>query len=144
MKRLLILAFILFTSFHGFGQEWGTVQKNKVTFKEIGPIWPGCKGESEAQRDDCFNRMLTKHITENFKYPAEAYTKNEQGKVFVEFIVNEYGQVEVKKVTGGSKALQEEAKRNILAIPKMTKPGMMAGKPKAIKFTVPFTFKTGK
>ena len=52
--------------------------------------------------------------------------------------------VEVKNVSGGSKALQDEAKRNIMAIPKMAKPGMMGGKPRTIKFTVPFTFKTGK
>ncbi len=47
-------------------------------------------------------------------------------------------------VSGGTKALQDEAKRNIMTIPKMSKPGMLAGKPRAIKMTVPFTFKTGK
>ena len=51
--------------------------------------------------------------------------------------------VEIKSATGATKALQEEAKRNILAIPKM-KPGMMGGKFRAIKYTIPFTFKTGK
>ena len=87
---------------------------------------------------------MAKHIAQNFKYPAESYKKNEQGKVIVEFIINEQGIVEVKSVSGGTKALQEEAKRNIMAIPKMTKPGMMGGKPRSIKFIVPFTFKTGK
>ena len=64
--------------------------------------------------------------------------------MIVEFIINEQGLVEVKNVSGGSKALQDEAKRNIMAIPKMAKPGMMGGKARPIKFTVPFTFKTGK
>lgn len=145
MKNLLILTAILFSSTCLFSQEeWGNVERNKVTLKEIGPVWPGCEEGSAAQRDDCFNNKLSAHIVKNFKYPAEAYKKNEQGRVLIEFIINEKGLVEITKVSGGSKALQEEAKRNILSIPKMVKPGMMAGKPKAIRFTVPLTFKTGK
>ncbi len=145
MKKILILTLVLFASTHVFSQEeWGNVEKNKVTLKEIGPIWPGCEGQSAAERDDCFNKKLAGHISKNFKYPPEAYKRNEQGRVLVDFIINEKGLVEVKKVSGGTKALQEEAKRNILAIPKMAKPGMMGGKPRAINFTVPFTFKTGK
>jgi protein TonB len=47
-------------------------------------------------------------------------------------------------VSGGAPSLQEEARRNISLIPKMVRPGMYAGKPKAIQYTVPFDFKTGK
>ncbi len=145
MKKLVIVSLILLSSATLFSQEeWGDVQKNKVTLKEIAPIWPGCEEQSVAKRDDCFNNKLAAHIAKNFKYPAEAYKKNEQGKVLVDFIINEKGMVEVKSVSGGTKALQEEARRNIMSIPKMAKPGMMGGKPRAIKFTVPFTFKTGK
>lgn len=143
MKNLLITVCILFSTTIFAQQEWGDVQKNKVTLKEIAPIWPGCTG-TVAQRDNCFNQKLAVHISKNFKYPPEAYKKNEQGKVIVEFIINEQGLVEVKNVSGGSKSLQEEAKRNILTIPKMAKPGMLGGKPRAIKYTVPITFKTGK
>lgn len=143
MKNL-ILALILFSSFTVFSQEWGGVDKNTLTIKEISPIWPGCEDGDVTKRDNCFNQKLSAHISKNFKYPAESYKKNEQGKVTVEFIINEKGLVEVKKVSGGTKALQDEAKRNILAIPKMAKPGMLAGKPRAISYTVPFNFKTGK
>ena len=62
----------------------------------------------------------------------------------VEFYVNEQGTIDIKSISGGSKSLQAEAKRNIATIPKMAKPGMMAGKPRAIKYIVPITFKTGK
>ena len=144
MKKLLILAVILFSSATVFSQEWGSVDKNKLTVKEIAPIWPGCEASSASELDNCFNQKLYAHISKNFKYPAESYKKNEQGKVTVEFIINEKGLVEVQKVSGGTKALQEEAKRNIMAIPKMAKPGMMAGKPRAIHYTVPFSFKSGK
>lgn len=143
MKNLLIACCILFST-TVFAQEWGNVDKNTVTLKEIGPVWPGCEKITAAERDNCFNQKLSAHISKNFKYPAESYKNNDQGKVIVDFIINEKGLVEVKNVSGGSKALQEEAKRNIMAIPKMAKPGMMAGKPRAINFRVPFTFKTGK
>jgi TonB family protein len=144
MKNFLIISCILFSTTIFAQQEWGDVSKNNVTLKEIGPVWPGCEKGSAAERDNCFNTQLYAHISKNFKYPPVAYKKNEQGRVIVEFIINEQGLVEVKNVSGGTKELQEEAKRNIMAIPKMAKPGMMGGKPRAIKFTVPFTFKTGK
>lgn len=136
---------ILFSSSTLFSQEeWGDVKGNKVTLKEIGPVWPGCEDGDANQRSDCFNTKLAQHVAKNFQYPPEAYKKNEQGRVLVDFIINEKGIVEVQKVSGGSKALQEEAKRNIMSIPKMAKSGMMGGKPRTIHFTVPFNFKTGK
>lgn len=144
MRNIFTLAIILFTTSLFAQQEWGDVNKNKVTLKEIGPVWPGCESGSVAERDKCFNQKLSAHISKNFKYPADAYKKNEQGKVIVEFTINEKGLVEIQKVSGGSKSLQEEAKRNIMAIPKMAKPGMLGGKPRAISMAVPFTFKTGK
>ena len=143
MKKALIIL-CLFASTSIFAQrEWGDVNKNTVTMKEIAPVWPGCESNKVAQRDACFDKKLTQHIVKNFRYPANEYKKNIQGRVVVEFVINEKGLVNVKSVTGGSKGLQTEAKRNIMAIPKM-KPGMMAGKPRAIKYTVPFNFKTGK
>ncbi len=142
MKNLLLVAFFIFSTTL-FAQEWGSVNKNTVTMKEIAPIWPGCEKGTPAQRDACFDEKLMQHVIKNFRYPAEAYKNNVQGKVTVTFIVNTKGEIEIKSVTGGDASLQEEAKRNILSIPKM-KPGMLAGKPKAIEYTVPMNFKTGK
>lgn len=144
MKHLLIIICLLTTTL-GFSQEeWGGVNKNTVTLNEIAPIWPGCEGKKGSSADNCFKQKLASHIGKNFKYPAEAYKKNEQGRVVVEFFINEQGTVDIKSVTGGNSLLQAEAKRNISSIPKMAKPGMMGGKPRAIKYVVPITFKTGK
>ncbi len=143
MKNMFLIACLVFSTTL-FAQEWGSVNKNNVILKEIAPIWPGCEGGSVEKRDACFNDKLTQHILKNFKYPAEAYKKNEQGKVEVDFIINEKGLPEIKGIKGGGPLLQEEAKRIIMTIPKMSKPGMLGGKPRAIEMTVPFTFKTGK
>ena len=143
MKKLLFIA-LLFSASLGYTQEWGSVNKNTVTIKEIAPVWPGCESKSGAGIDACFKQKLAQHIGKNFKYPAAAYKANEQGRVVVEFYVTEQGTIDIKSITGGSKLLQDEAKRNITTIPKMAKSGMMGGKPRAIKYTVPITFKTGK
>lgn len=143
MKYVLFALCLLFSTTIFAQREWGDVQKNKITLKEIAPVWPGCTGTA-AERDNCFNNKLATHIAKNFKYPPQAYKNNDEGKVIVDFIINEQGVVEIKSISGGTKDLQEEARRNIMAIPKMEKPGMMGGKPRAIKFTVPITFKTGK
>lgn len=144
MKKTLFIFCFLFTLSLTAQEEWGDVEKNKVTLKEIGPVWPGCEMGNEKERSNCFNQKLSEHIAKNFKYPTEAYKNNEQGIVVVDFIINEKGSVAIEDVSGGTPALQAEAKRNILAMPKMSKPGMMAGKPRSVKFSVPFNFKTGK
>jgi protein TonB len=141
-KTIFILSLLISTTLFA-QEEWGDVEKNVLTMKELAPIWPGCSGNAD-QRNACFKQKLAQHIAKNFKYPAAEYKNNVEGKVVVNFIINEQGLPEIKKVTGGTTALQNEAKRNIMAIPKMTKPGMMGGKPRAINYTVPFTFKTGK
>lgn len=144
MKKALIIFGLLFTTVLFAQEEWGGVDKNKVTMREVAPIWPGCEGSDAQQRDNCFNQKLATHIAKNFKYPADEYKSNVQGRVVVEFVVNEQGIIEIKNISGGNAGLQAEAKRNIMSIPKMAKPGMLAGKPRAIQYTVPITFKTGK
>ena len=143
MKKLLFFALLL-TAIPVSAQEWGTVDKNKVTLKEIAPVWEGCQAQQGAALAACFNQKLTQHVVKNYKYPPEAYNKNMLGRVIVELLIDTEGMVAIQKVSGGDPLLQEEARRNISLIPKMAKPGMFAGKPKATKYTVPFDFKTGK
>jgi TonB family protein len=142
--KYLTIVLCLFIASNATAQEWGTIKGNTATFKEIAPIWPGCEGENDAKRQQCFNQKLATHVSRNFKYPADEYKKNIQGEVVVVFDINTEGKVEIKKVEGGNKGLQAEARRIISAIPRMASPGMLAGKPHAIEYIVPLTFKTGK
>ena len=134
MKKILFTFILLFTISFGFAQN---ASGNTVTSKEVAPVWPGCEDASSSS--NCFNQKLAMHIQQNFKFPKD-YTADDKGsKVLVSFIVNKEGKVEITQVKGGRKSLQEEAKRNILAIPDM-KPGHLNGKPRDIKYTVPFNF----
>jgi len=144
MKNLLFTLLLCLLGLNLSAQDWGSVDKNKVTLKEIPPVWHGCENQNGTGLQKCFTQKLTQHVIKNFKYPPEAYKSNTQGRVIVEFIINTEGMVEIKNVSGGSSSLQVEARRNISLIPKMLRPGMYAGKPKAIAYTVPFNFTTGK
>jgi len=144
MKKLLLIVILLIPTI-GFSQEeWGSINKTTVTLKEIAPVWPGCEGKTGIAINDCFKQKLAQHIGKNFKYPTEAYNRNEQGKVIVEMIVNELGKVEIESITGGTKLLRDAARKNVSSIPKMARPGLLGGKPTALKYTIPITFKTGR
>lgn len=132
-KIVLLLSFICAVSITQAQEVTG----NTISSKEVPPVWPGC--EEAASTSTCFNKMLSKHIQKNFKFPKDYNAEDKGSKVLVSFVVNKEGKVEITQVKGARKSLQEEAKKNILAIPKM-KPGTLNGKPRAIKYTVPFNF----
>lgn len=137
MKKFLIIAMLIGAS-TSYAQQGVSLKGSTLTVTEVAPVWPGCEG-SQAQKKSCFTQNLSRHIGKNFKFPKGYKVGSVKEKVVVSFVINEQGKPEIKNVTGGTKELQEEAKRNILLIPQMT-PGQAAGKPKAIKYKVPFTF----
>ena len=136
--RSIIFAVAFLLAGITYAQEGVTVSGNAISIKEIPPVWPGCEG-SLAEKKACFKKQLVQHVVSNFKFP-EGYKRGRvKEKVVVDFAINEEGEPQILGVKGGTKILQEEAKRNILAIPKMT-PGKAGGKPRAIKYSMPFTF----
>ena len=88
-----------------------------------------------------FNGNLNQWLLQNMKYPVEAMNKKEQGKVIVQFIVSENGEVsEPKIIRSVSLALDKEACRVVLAMPKWT-PGKLKGKPVAVRYMLPISFR---
>lgn len=121
-----------------FAQDGVTIKGNTLTIKPTPPTWPGCEGNDDELRA-CFSEKLSKHVSTNFKFP-EGYKQGDvKEKVVVEFLINTSGEPQILKVSGGTKALQEEATRNIMLLPKMI-PSKAAGKARATKYTMPFTF----
>jgi len=83
---------------------------------------------------------LRKHIAQNVQYPEIAKENGIQGRVFIQFVVNQKGEIEqVKVVRGVDPALDKEAIRVISSLPKW-KPGSQRGKPVRVSFTVPINF----
>ena len=84
---------------------------------------------------------LMKHLQANIKYPPEAAKNNIEGRVIVQFVIDETGQVgEVKIVRPVSEELDAEAVRVVKALPKF-EPGRQDGEAVAVWYTLPVMFK---
>ncbi|MDB5110244.1 MAG: hypothetical protein JWR67_1358, partial [Mucilaginibacter sp.] len=95
---------------------------------ETEPAFPG--GIQE------FYNFLSKTI----KYPAEMREKKVQGKVYVQFVVEEDGSLsDIKAIRGPGSGSEEEAVKAIGLSPKWN-PGIQNGKTVRVQYTVPVNF----
>lgn len=80
-------------------------------------------------------------IQKNIRYPIEAFAKSETGRVIVQFVVEENGNLhQLKVVRGVSPSLDGEALRVVATMPKW-KPGKVDGKPVKVNYTIPIAFR---
>ncbi len=84
---------------------------------------------------------LRKYIAENVRYPQDAKDNNEQGTVYVKFIVDKTGKVTEPTIVKGSdcESLDEEAIRVVNTIPDFT-PGRQRGQNVAVSLVMPIKF----
>ena len=83
---------------------------------------------------------MRKYLADHVQYPEIAKENGLSGKVFVQFVVNQKGEIEnVKIARGVDPALDKEAMRVVQSLPKW-KPGSQLGKPVRVSFTVPINF----
>ncbi len=79
-------------------------------------------------------------IAQNLRYPQIAAENGIQGRVFVQFVVNEDGTVSNATVVRGvDPSLDREAVRVVMASPRWT-PGRQRGEPVRVAFTFPINF----
>ncbi len=84
---------------------------------------------------------LMKYISMNVHYPEPATKTGTQGRVVVQFIIEEDGTVsDARVVQRVSDELDAEALRVVNAMPKWT-PGRQKGQPVRVKYTLPVTFR---
>ncbi|WP_298473628.1 energy transducer TonB [uncultured Maribacter sp.] len=102
------------------------------------PVFPGC--EKESNKRACFNKMMQKHISKNFRYPEIAQEMGVQGRVSVMFVIQKDGSIGGVRMRGPDKNLEKEAARIIGKLPKMT-PGKQRGRAVRVPFSIPITFK---
>lgn len=82
-----------------------------------------------------------KYVQLNLKYPKEAIELGIQGRVFIQFTIDETGNItDVKVIRGVDKLLDDEAIRVIKSAPAWT-PGKQRGKPVKTTMTLPVEFK---
>ena len=84
---------------------------------------------------------IMEYLAKNVKYPEEAQSKGIQGRVIVNFIVNQDGSIsDVEILRGIDPALDKEAIRVIKNMPNW-KPGMQRGKAVRVKCNLPVIFR---
>ncbi len=82
-----------------------------------------------------------KFLSQNIRYPTISQENGVQGRVIVQFVVNQDGSiVDPVVVRSVDPYLDKEALRVISMMPKW-KPGKQRGKAVRVKYTVPVTFK---
>ena len=82
-------------------------------------------------------------IAKQVKYPEIAHKAGVEGRVFVQFVVNEEGSVEDVVVTRGIGAGCDEEAVRVVRNAKFT-PGIQEGEPVKVRMTLPVTFKLAK
>ncbi len=119
-----------------------TIEKIPFNLVEEIPLFNKCNNVPLIKQAKCFESNMTKHIIKNFNYPQEAFDAGIQGRVLVQFTINELGNVEDILLRGpeGGESLEKEARRIINNLPKFI-PGKHNGKTVKVKYGVPITFK---
>jgi len=104
------------------------IEEEIVNFAEVMPEFPGGI------------LSLQKFIANAIKYPVIAQENGIQGKVFVSFVIDEFGNVTRTNIVRSVDAsLDNEALRVIRSLPKW-KPGMQGGKALKVRYYVPINF----
>lgn len=106
----------------------GIQRREPMDFTETMPVFPGG------------NLELTKYIRRHVQYPYIARSRRIEGRVYVRFIVNEYGRVTSPTIIRGiHSSLNAEALRVVRDMPRWT-PGYHRGRAVSVYYIVPVDF----
>ena len=86
-------------------------------------------------------KAMMEYLKENTEYPAKAVKNKIQGRVIVQFTVDEKGRLsDIKVVKSVEPYLDAEAVRVVKSMPRWN-PGMQNGKAVKVRYTLPVTFR---
>lgn len=124
---------------------YSSVKKIPFHVVEQIPLFSKCEKAPLLKQGKCFEKQMTKHIVTNFNYPKEALDKKIEGKILVQFVINENGDVVNIKKRGpkGTELLEAEAVRLISKLPKFIS-GKHNGAPVKVKYGLPISFRLPK
>ena len=115
-------------------------QTEVVKAPEVMPVLNSCAMiEDRTERETCSNQGMLEHIMNKLIYPENAQEAGIEGTVFVQFIVNDRGQVSEAKALKGPEALTKAAVSVVQELPGFV-PGIQKGKPVNVEFVLPIRF----
>ncbi|MDR0537480.1 MAG: TonB family protein [Tannerellaceae bacterium] len=87
---------------------------------------------------------MMKFLQNTIRYPSKAVEQKKEGRVLVQFVVNEDGSLSDQQILNSlSPELDEEALRVVRLMPQWT-PGKLTGKAASVKYTLPVMFRLTK
>lgn len=122
-------------------------QNSDVPFAVIEevPVFPGCEdhGTNDA-RKACMSEKITEHVNKNFDTSlGKELGLSGVNRIYVQFRINQDGNIEVLGARAPDPALEDEAKRTINSLPDMI-PGKQRGQEVGVLYSLPITFKVGE
>lgn len=131
MNRFLLFVFAIILSFTAISQNTTETKSEEEPILDFSDVEPQYPGGPEA---------MTEFIQANIVYPQNSIEKDEQGTVYVQFVVNLDGSIiNVVILKGVSPALDAEAIRVIKLMPNWI-PGEQKGKPVRVRYVIPINF----
>jgi TonB family protein len=110
----------------------------------IPPKFLDCDLEKKLSDVECFKNGVSNYIKKNFYYPDFAIDHQIQGKVLIEFEIDEAGKIEIISVDGPQNGLiLEEAVLRMFSRFPVLKPAYQCGKPQRIIYKIPIIFRYG-
>ncbi|MDX1350114.1 MAG: energy transducer TonB [Putridiphycobacter sp.] len=107
-------------------------------FDEVNPSFSNCNESEDIKTEDCGHLKMAYYIRDNFEYPKFARENYVQGTALVQFVIEKDGSVtDVKAIRGLCDAVKVECERIIKKMPKWEQPGMQAGEPVRVRYTIP-------
>jgi beta-lactamase regulating signal transducer with metallopeptidase domain len=106
------------------------------------PVYPGCESSVDnAAAKKCMSQSLTTFVVDNFNSEIGSEVGlSGTNKIFVQFKINQEGNVVDVRSRAPHPALEKEAERVMALLPQM-KPGMQKGEAKSVLYSLPITFK---
>jgi len=86
---------------------------------------------------------MFKFIADNLEYPAEARENNIQGRVTVQFVIDEKGNITDAKVLSSPSSLLSAAALDVVNSMPQWKPGKQKGKEVSVRYLIPIRFVLG-
>ena len=105
------------------------------------PVYPGC--EDVVSQKECVSEKISIFVRENFRdstYIDEQELNPGVVRIFVRFVISEDGTVKNIQIRAPNQALEDEARRVIQLLPRMT-PGKQAGKKISVVYSLPITIR---
>ncbi|RAR47384.1 energy transducer TonB [Flavobacterium lacus] len=125
-------------------------KSNAVTIEDIAecdlpnvtpPKFPNCDSEKNLSHKECFTASVQKFIKSKFFFPDFAIDNKIQGKVVLEFEIDEAGKLEIISADGPQNGLiLEEAVIQMFSKFPILTPAYQCGQPIRISHKIPITF----